>query len=55
MELTRDEQSVLSLTPRFSVYDRVDRVDCVVELEKCFTKLRWGRMGDRTVQENFGQ
>ena len=53
VELTRDEQSVLSLTPRFSVYDRVDRVDCEVELEKCFTKLRWGRMGDRTVLENF--
>ena len=53
VEVTPDEKEVLSLTPKFSVYDRVDVVDCQVEIEKALTKLRWSRMGDRTVQENF--
>ena len=46
-EVNNNEERVLSLTPRFAIYDRVDSTKCRAELEKCLTKIRLERSGKK--------
>ena len=40
-EIDEGEQNVLSLPPKYAIYDRVDMLDCRSEIEKGITKYRW--------------
>ena len=46
-EVNNNEERLLSLAPRFAVFDRVDFTKCRAELEKSLTKLRWERSGKK--------
>ena len=41
VNLNDDEHSVLSLPPKFAVYDKVKEEPCEAEIEKMLAKLRW--------------
>ena len=44
VEISKAESSVLSLGPKFAIFEDVDPEDIEVELEKSLVKLRWDRM-----------
>ena len=41
IEVTKNEVEILSLPPKFAVFDRVDLVKCEAQVEKGLAKLRW--------------
>ena len=41
VQLTNDEESVMKLHPKYTVFDKVDPIDCEAEIEKAMTKIRW--------------
>ena len=42
------ERSILRVHPKFTVFDKVDKVDCEAEIEKSLTKLRWNRIQEES-------
>ena len=49
------EKKILSLPPKFAVYDKVNTVECEAEIEKGLAKLRWTKRkqfeGDKNQQD----
>ena len=41
IHINESEEEVLSLPPKFGLYQKVETVDCIIETEKALTKLRW--------------
>ena len=52
IQLTSDEESVMKLHPKYTVFDKVDPVDCEAEIEKAMAKIRWARMEDKKDERN---
>ena len=44
VQLTSDEESVMKLHPKYTVFEKVDPVDCEAEIEKAMTKITTNRM-----------
>ena len=42
-EISNEEKELLSLPPKYAVYEKIDQVDCIAEIEKGLTKLRWNQ------------
>ena len=53
VQLSTEEKAILTLTPKYCIFDRPNLVECEIEIEKALTKLRWDRMGDRKMLENL--
>ena len=41
VEISAEERKVLSLPPKFAVFNRIDTLRCEGEVEKGLAKLRW--------------
>ncbi len=39
--LTNEEETLLSLPPKYATYNKVNTEECEAEVEKCLAKLRW--------------
>lgn len=54
--INEKEQKVLSLPPKFAVYEKVDTVECEIEIEKGLAKLRWtkAKQGTADGEEQSG-
>ena len=39
--LSENESELLKMHPKYSIFDKIDEVDCEAEIEKSLTKLRW--------------
>ena len=52
VEISEDEKSVLRIHPKYTVFDRVDPIDCEAEIEKSITKLRWARKEEDRKEQN---
>ena len=60
VQLTKDEEKVLCLPPKFAVYEKIDLISCEAQIEKGLAKLRWsvlrkaddetGDAGEREVE-----
>ena len=46
--LTEEEEQLLSLPPKYAVYEKVDKEKCHAEIEKSLAKLRWERLGKKS-------
>ena len=53
VQLTRDEKSVMEMHPKYTIFDKVDAIDCEAEIEKAMAKIRWSRIGEKR-EENGG-
>ena len=56
--IDENEERLLSLPPKFSVYEDIDTVKCVVQVEKGLSKLRWSMAkssGEQRRDEEKGQ
>ena len=49
IELTPEESELLSLPPKFAIFEKPNIIDCEIEIEKGLTKMRWSRMEDCDV------
>ena len=55
VEINENEKKILSTHPKYSVFDKIDVIDCEAEIEKSLTKIRWLRQSTRksqNVEEN---
>ena len=43
VEINSDEQDVLSLPPKYAIFEKVDKIECMAEIEKGLTKMRWNQ------------
>ena len=41
--LDENEVSAIKMHPKFTVYNKIDPLDCEAEVEKCLTSIRWSR------------
>ena len=39
--INQEEKNLLSLTPKYTIFEKVDRWKCEIEIEKALTKYRW--------------
>ena len=39
--VNEDEKSVLSMNPKYTVFDKINPINCEAECEKALTKIRW--------------
>ena len=44
VNITEPEKELLSLPPKFAMYDKIEPKKCEAEVEKALTKLRWERI-----------
>ena len=49
IQINEDERKLLELPPNFSVYENVDEIKTIAQIEKGFVKLRWER---NNIQKN---
>ena len=54
VELTRDEISVMEMHPKYTIFEKVDPIDCEAEIEKAMTKIRWARMEENKDKDVSG-
>ena len=47
VDLTEDEISVMEMHPKYTVFEKVDPIDCEAEIEKAMAKVRWARMEEK--------
>ena len=41
VKLTKDEEEALQLPPKYCVYNKIQKLECQIELEKTLSKMRW--------------
>ena len=44
IELNEDKESIMKMHPKYTVFEKVDPIDCEAEIEKAMTKIRWARI-----------
>lgn len=44
VQLTKDEEKVLCLPPKFAVYEKINLISCEAQIEKGLAKLRWSAL-----------
>ena len=52
VQLDENEECVLSLPPKFAMYDEIKVSKCEAEIEKGMAKLRWNRWKEEDEQNN---
>ena len=53
--LTADEEELLKLPPKFSVYDKVNAIECEIQVEKGITKYRWATQAKKREAEQLSR
>ena len=53
VELTEQEMELLSLPPKFAVFDKIDTINCEAEVEKGLGKLRWAIAEEEQRQQGI--
>ena len=44
IDLTEEEKAVLSLPPKFAMFEKIDLTECRIRTEEALNKLRWNRL-----------
>ena len=52
--ITKEEKKVLSLPPKFGVYNKVTKTQSMIDVEEAMNKLRWNKIIAKQVNKNDG-
>ena len=51
-EINKNEHSILSLPPKYTLFEKINKEKCMVEIETMVTKYRWELMKDKNQNQD---